>query len=111
MNKAQALPVVLDLLQQTARAGQTIPDSYVAGRIGWAPRGIGPLLGEIAEAEAAAGRPLLSAVVVQKDSHRPGGGFFEMAKSLGRCHNASSANACWREELADAHAWWASQPS
>lgn len=41
-------------------------------------------LDEINGLEDGAGRPLLSAVVVQKGTHRPGSGFFEVARQLGK---------------------------
>lgn len=42
------------------------------------------LLGEISSEEDAAGRGMLTVLVVHKDDVRPGDGFFELARSLGR---------------------------
>ncbi|MHC4463824.1 MAG: hypothetical protein ACYS30_20690 [Planctomycetota bacterium] len=41
-------------------------------------------LDEINREEHERGRPLLSAVVVQKESQHPGRGFFELARELGK---------------------------
>ncbi len=42
------------------------------------------MLGEISAEEDAAGRGLLTVLVVHKGDVRPGDGFFELARSLGR---------------------------
>ena len=42
------------------------------------------MLGEISTAEDAAGRGLLTAVVVHKEDRKPGRGFFELAQRRGR---------------------------
>lgn len=54
------------------------------------------LLREISMAEEAAGRGLLSAVVVRAPGGLPGGGFFQLAASLGR--DTADRQACWRAE-------------
>ena len=46
-------------------------------------REIGRILGEISTEEHNNGRPLLSAVVVHRENHRPGPGFFSLARELG----------------------------
>jgi hypothetical protein len=45
---------------------------------------LGSILGEISTEEHENGRPLLSAVVVHKEDHLPGEGFFNLAKELGK---------------------------
>jgi hypothetical protein len=55
------------------------------------------LLREISMEEDAAGRGLLSAVVV-RGSGLPGGGFFQLAEERGR--DTSDREACWRAEHA-----------
>jgi hypothetical protein len=52
------------------------------------------VLTEISMAEHAAGRPLLSAVVVRTDTRRPGKGFEAMAKLL-RVRGRSSPQTFW----------------
>lgn len=63
------------------------------------------LLDEISREEDAAGRGMLTVVVVHKvGDMQPGPGFFELAKSLGRdTHNIEE---CWVSELHHVHAIW-----
>lgn len=42
------------------------------------------LLGEISSKEYAEGRGMLSVLVISQEDRRPGSGFFQLAKSLGR---------------------------
>lgn len=63
------------------------------------------LLGEISSEEDAAGRGMLTAIVVHKDGDmQPGPGFFELAKTLEK--NTSDILECWVEELHRVHAYW-----
>lgn len=63
------------------------------------------LLGEIASEEDAAGRGMLTVVVVHKHGDmQPGPGFFELAKLLGR--DTSDILRCWVDELHRVHAIW-----
>ena len=63
------------------------------------------LLGEISTEEDAAGRGMLSVIVVHKvGDMQPGPGFFELAKQLGR--DTSDIVKCWVEELKRVHAFW-----
>jgi hypothetical protein len=57
------------------------------------------LLDEISREEDAAGRGMLSVVVIRKDKEArlPGPGFFKLAKKLGR--DTSDRDTCWAEEL------------
>ena len=62
-------------------------------------------LGEISTEEDAAGRGMLSVIVVHKvGDMQPGPGFFELAKQLGR--DTSDIVKCWVEELKRVHAFW-----
>jgi hypothetical protein len=62
-------------------------------------------LGEIGEAEANAGRGILTATVVHKNGDRsPGGGFYELAKSLG--NKFTDRDRFWIEELNRVCAYW-----
>lgn len=68
------------------------------------------LLGEISEEEDAAGRGMLSVIVVHKmGDMQPGPGFFELAGRLGRY--TSDILACWVNELKKVHAYWSQQSS
>jgi hypothetical protein len=61
-------------------------------------RPLGYLLGEISEEEDAAGRGMLSVLVVHKTGDmKPGPGFFELAAQLGR--DTSDTDLCWINEL------------
>jgi hypothetical protein len=63
------------------------------------------LLGEISADEDAAGRGMLTVVVVHKHGDmQPGPGFFELAKHLGR--DTRDILRCWVEELHKVHAIW-----
>lgn len=64
------------------------------------------LIGEISADEDAAGRGMLSVVVVHKRGDmQPGPGFFDFAKQLGR--DTSNTLTCWIDELHRVHAVWA----
>ena len=63
------------------------------------------MLGEISSEEDAAGRGMLTVVVVHKHGNmQPGPGFFELAKHLGR--DTKDREKCWVEELHNVHATW-----
>ncbi len=63
------------------------------------------LLGEISVEESAAGRGMLSVIVVHKHGDmQPGPGFFELAKSLG--HKTNDVLAFWVSELKAVHGYW-----
>ena len=63
------------------------------------------LLGEVTSEEDAAGRGMLTVVVVHKAGDmRPGPGFFELAKDLGR--DTSDILECWVKELHHVHGYW-----
>jgi hypothetical protein len=55
------------------------------------------LLYEISRDEDAAGRGLISALVVHKDDERPGQGFWDMARELDR--DVTDRERCWSEEV------------
>ena len=67
------------------------------------------LLGEISTAEHAAGRPLLSAVVVLKGSDVPGRGFFTLARDLGRFAGGDDMKF-WVEEVKRVWDYWMTHP-
>jgi hypothetical protein len=63
------------------------------------------MLGEVSTEEDAAGRGMLSVIVVHKDGDmQPGPGFFELAEELGR--DTSDILKCWVEELKKVHRVW-----
>ena len=66
------------------------------------------LLGELSSEEDAAGRGMLSVIVVHKSGDmQPGPGFFELADQLGR--DTSDILKCWVDELKKVHAFWSSK--
>ncbi|WP_157755520.1 hypothetical protein [Neomegalonema perideroedes] len=66
------------------------------------------LLGEISTEEDAAGRGMLSVLVVHKAGDmQPGQGFYELANQLGR--DTSDILSCWVSELHRVHAAWSSK--
>lgn len=63
------------------------------------------MLGEISADEDAAGRGMLTVIVVHKDGDmEPGPGFFELAQELGR--DTTDILRCWVEELKKVHSVW-----
>ncbi len=71
------------------------PDSYA----------LAAMLGEISSEEDAAGRGMLTVIVVHKHGDmQPGPGFFELARDLG-C-DTSDVLKCWVDELRKVHAYW-----
>jgi hypothetical protein len=66
------------------------------------------LLGEISSEEDAAGRGMLSAIVVHKSGDmQPGPGFYELARTLGR--STKDPLACWIREFNKVHDVWANK--
>ena len=66
------------------------------------------MLGEISREENAAGRGMLSVIVVHKAGDmQPGSGFFELAQELKR--NTSDILKCWVDELKVVHGYWSSK--
>ena len=79
-----------EVLIKTAKQNVTISYSEVGKVVGldMANRGerskLANILDEINKEEHGLGRPLLSVVVVQKESGRPGKGFFDLARELSK---------------------------
>ncbi len=66
---------------------------------------IGRLLREICENEHRAGRPLLSSIVVNS-SGKPGPGYFEYARSLGKLPADGDEKEFWESEKEAVHTCW-----
>ena len=66
---------------------------------------IGHILGEISEDEVSAGRPMLSAIVVGV-SGKPGPGFYEWAKELGRLSEGQDTMVFWENEREAVYQAW-----
>lgn len=59
------------------------------------------MLDQISTEENKIGRGMLSVVVIRESDGRPGKGFFDLAKSLGR--NTEDCEAFWQAELSKVH--------
>lgn len=68
---------------------------------------IGAILDDINRYERELGRPMLSAVVVHKDTLIPGQGFFTLARSFG-LFVGNGRDKFYIEELCKVHDYWAS---
>ena len=79
---------IRDRLIAAAKRGDVVHYSDLAKAAGRPMKGpnwavhIGRILGRISAEEAEAGRPLLSAIVVSRDTGLPGGGFFNLGQQL-----------------------------
>ena len=79
---------VYDRLVQAARAQELVHYGELAKMLGidmddpYFGARVGKVLGRISEDEIAAGRPLISAIVVSKDTMLPGHGFFNLGQEL-----------------------------
>lgn len=106
----QAKSEAREILVERAKMGSTITYSDLAEGI----RSISleardqrlfHLLGEISSEENAAGRGMLSVIVVHKvGDKQPGTGFFDLADRLGR--DTSDIVKCWVDELKKVFAVW-----
>lgn len=70
---------------------------------------LGRILGEISTEEDSNCRPLLSAVVVHKEDHRPGEGFFKLAKELGKQKPYEDDDTFYSSELQRVFDEWAAE--
>jgi hypothetical protein len=79
-------------LVQAARAGEFVYYGELAKLLGidmdnpYFGAQVGKVLGRISEDEVAAGRPMLPAIVVSKDTMLPGHGFFNLGEQLRQTH-------------------------
>jgi len=100
------------ILIETAKLQETIPYSDLVSRIRairMEPESyaLATMLGEISREEDAAGRGMLTVIVVHKSGDmQPGPGFFELAEELGR--ETSAILKCWVDELKRVYAYWGS---
>lgn len=68
---------------------------------------IGRFVGAVSEYEVSKGRPMLSAVVVHKQSPRePGPGFYKLADELGQRRSGETDRALWFRILNQCHEYW-----
>ncbi len=67
---------------------------------------IGKYLLHISQAEAEAGHPPLTAIVISKTSGRPGDGFLPAMLEVGYAHPGETLDAVWKRAVADVHEFW-----
>ena len=98
------------ILVERAKVRGMIPYSDLVGKvrtINLEPESyaLAAMLGEISSEEDAAGRGMLTVIVVHKyGDMQPGPGFFELAEELGR--DTSDILKCWIRELRRVHGYW-----
>ena len=88
---------VRDLLVDVAGRGDTVTYEEVRAETGIVGDLV-PALRALSEAEADAGRGLLTAVVVRADTGRPGAGWFRLAADRGR--DVTDPESAWMAERA-----------
>jgi hypothetical protein len=107
---AKAKDEVRLILVERAKRRQMIPYSELVGLVGsvqFTPHDqrLFALLGQVSVEESEQGRPLLSVLVVHKTGDmKPGPGFFEMAKALGR--DTKDADKAWIVETQKVFQYW-----
>jgi hypothetical protein len=112
MNYSQTeISKMTEYLQTCARQQKTInyDDAWVVARQYGSFQGphdkrLWDLLGVVSGLEVEAGRGALSAVVVTKENNRPGHGFFELEKELGRY--AKDDETTWIAEIEALFSYW-----
>ncbi len=88
-------------LIERAREEKTVTYGEVASWVGISSRAVGlGILDPINEMEIREKKPMLSALVVYRDSGRPGSGFFGLAKQLGVQAHDLSDELFWHREIA-----------
>ena len=106
-----ALSALAFKLRDVARSGEWTTEQAIAPLAGVDPAHpdiavkLGAVLEVIDQGEDAAGRPLLSAVVVARATGLPGAGFFTYARRCG-IHAGSDDETLWRRELRRVHDYW-----
>ena len=104
------ITILREALTDAAAGDRTVTYQEVGNLIGFSMANDGEryrlahLLGEISRLEDEHGRPLLSAVVVQKETGRPGTGFFELARERGR--TVVDEDEYFVQELQAVYAHW-----
>ncbi len=93
---------VYDKLVDAARNGHTVCYSDLPGGRGH----IGSYLYRIADYEEEHGRPPLTALVVRKQTGRPGEGFAIAAREVGYIRPGESDDEVWERAVAEVFAYW-----
>jgi len=102
---------IYERLKEVARGGRKITYGEIAPmadlNMSKPPdrREIGRILDSISTREHEEGRPLLSAVVVRRNTRYPGKGFFRLAQGLG-IYDGTNDLAFFIKEIYRVHAYW-----
>ena len=99
--------IIHEKIRDVARNGIYVNYGDIAPLIGLSPRSpkLFAILDCINRNEHSEGRPLLSAVVINKMKGMPGDGFFNLAEEL-ELHDGSRKREYWKEELRCVHNYW-----
>jgi hypothetical protein len=92
-------------LVKAAILGKTINYLDLPGE-GGSPFNVGRYLERIGRAESEQGRPPLTAVVVQKNSGKPGKGFASLMDDLGLRLPGETNDAMWRRAIHEVYEYW-----
>lgn len=104
---------IRDVLAARARVRGMIPYSELVSKLTTVHLepdsfALAALLGEVSTEEDAAGRGMLSVIVVHKHGDmQPGSGFFKLASQLGR--DTTDIIRCWVDELHAVHHYWSTK--
>ena len=103
---------VYERLVKAARAGEFVHYGELAKVLGidldnpHFGAQVGKVLGQISEDEVAAGRPMISAIVVSKDTMLPGGGFFKLGQELHRTERDEDEIGFAIRQIKRVHEYW-----
>jgi hypothetical protein len=103
---------VYDRLVQAARAREFVHYGELAKMLGidmdnpHFDAQVGKVLGQISEDEVAAGRPMISAIVVSKDDMLPGSGFFKLGQELHRVEPGEDEIGFAVRQIKRVHEYW-----
>ena len=97
---------VREKLIKVAKGKRTIYFSELGSEFGINTRQVGKVVGEISIYEREHCRPLLSAVVIRKDTGMPGKGFWEGPTYEQACKRGVGKQDFWESELIKAYNYW-----
>ena len=106
---------VRERLIAAARAGELVHYAELAKMLGidmdnpYFGAQVGKVLGQISEDEVADGRPMLSAIVVSKDTMLPGYGFFTLGQQLRQTEPDEDDLAFAIRQIRRVHDYWAAE--
>ena len=103
---------VCERLVQAARAGEFVHYGELAKMLGINMDNphfgaeVGKVLGRISEDEVAAGRPMISAIVVSKEDMLPGHGFYNLGQQLHLVDPGEDEIGFAVRQIRKVHAYW-----